>query len=119
MTDLDAVTAWVEKYRKAWESNDPRDIRELFAEDAAYFTAPYAKPWIGREAILAGWLDRQDRPHSTKFAWHPLIVTGEMSVIEASTCYPRRSFRNLWVLRLDLTGQARQFTEWWMQEPRE
>jgi ketosteroid isomerase-like protein len=119
MTNLDAVTAWVEKYRKAWESNDPHDIRELFADDAAYFTAPYAKPWIGREAIVAGWLDRQDRPNSTRFAWHPLIVTEEMAVIEASTSYPRRRFRNLWVLRLDLTGQARQFIEWWMQEPLE
>ena len=117
MTSLDAVTAWVEKYRKAWDTNDPGDIRDLFADDAAYFTAPYAKPWIGREAIVAGWLARRDRPGTTTFAWHPLIVTEEMAVIEASTTYPNRRYRNLWVLRLDLTLQARQFTEWWMQEP--
>lgn len=117
MTSLDAVAAWVEKYRKAWESNRPEDIRDLFAEDAAYFTAPYAKPWIGREAIVTGWTGHRDRPRSTAFSWHPLMVTEEMSVIEAATTYPHRRYRNLWILRLDLTLQARQFTEWWMREP--
>ena len=51
MTSLDAVTAWIDRYRRAWEANDPRDIAGLFAEDAAYFTEPYAKPWLGRDAI--------------------------------------------------------------------
>jgi uncharacterized protein (TIGR02246 family) len=117
MSSLDAVTAWVDNYRKAWETNDPDHIRDLFADDAAYFTEPYAKPWVGREGIVAGWLDRQDEPGTTAFSWHPLIVTDELAVIEATTTYPDRVFRNLWVLRLDHTGQARQFTEWWMQEP--
>ncbi|SDT77146.1 nuclear transport factor 2 family protein [Actinoplanes derwentensis] len=116
MTSLDAVTAWVGKYRKAWESNDPEDIRDLFAEDAAYFTEPYAKPWVGREAIVTGWTARRDRPGTTTFSWHPLIVTEEMSIIEAATSYPERRYRNLWILRLDHTLLARQFTEWWMRE---
>ncbi|GIF03139.1 nuclear transport factor 2 family protein [Actinoplanes siamensis] len=118
MTNLDAVAAWVRNYRRAWETNDPDDIRGLFAEDAAYFTAPYARPWIGREAIVMGWLARKDEPGSTTFTWQPLIVTEELAVIEGRTVYPGREFRNLWVLRLDQTGQARQFTEWWMEVPR-
>ncbi|MFC7527717.1 nuclear transport factor 2 family protein [Actinoplanes sp. GCM10030250] len=117
MTSLNAVTAWVDNYRKAWESNDADDIRDLFADDAAYFTEPYAKPWVGREAIVTAWLERQDESGTTAFTWHPLIVSDDLAVIEASTTYPDRVYRNLWVLRLDETGQARQFTEWWMQEP--
>jgi uncharacterized protein (TIGR02246 family) len=66
MTNLDAVTAWVANYRKAWESNTAEDIAALFAEDASYFPEPFAKPWVGRE-------------------------------------------------KLDISGQARQFTEWWME----
>lgn len=116
MTNLDAVTAWVSGYRKAWESNDPDDVRRLFADDAAYFTEPYAKPRVGREAIVAGWLADPDEPGTTAFSWHPLIVTDEIAVLEATTTYPDRVFRNLWVLRLDHTGKARQFTEWYMQE---
>ena len=117
MSSLDAVTAWVQNYRVAWESNNPGDVGDLFAEDAAYFTEPYAKPWRGREEIVAEWLKHKDEPGTTTFEWHPLIVTEDLAIIEATTHYPDRVFSNLWVLRLDLTGQARQFTEWWMQHP--
>ena len=65
MSSLDAVTAWIENYRKAWESNDPRDIGDLFAEDGAYFTEPFAKPWLGREAIVENWIKNADQPGST------------------------------------------------------
>jgi hypothetical protein len=34
MTGLDAVTAWIGNYQRAWASNDPEQIGELFAEDA-------------------------------------------------------------------------------------
>jgi uncharacterized protein (TIGR02246 family) len=117
MTSLDAVTAWVQHYRVAWESNDPGDIGNLFAEDAAYFTEPYAKPWLGRAQIVKEWLKAKDQPGSTTFEWHPLIVTDDLAIIEATTHYPGKVYSNLWVPRLDQTGQARQFTEWWMPHP--
>ncbi|WP_306207021.1 nuclear transport factor 2 family protein [Actinoplanes sp. RD1] len=119
MTSLDAVTGWVTSYRAAWESNDPDDIGGLFAEDAAYFTEPWAKPWLGRDEIVKCWLQRKDDPGSTTFDWHPVIVTDEVAVVAARTVYTDLSqiFHNMWVLRLDTNGQARQFTEWWMQQP--
>jgi hypothetical protein len=119
MTSLDAVTGWVQGYRRAWESNDPGDIGGLFTDDAAYFTEPYAKPWLGRDEIVAQWLQRRDEPGGTTFEWHPLIVTEELAIIEATTVYrePARTYSNMWVLRLDNLGQARQFTEWWMKHP--
>ena len=117
MTNLDAVTAWVTNYRKAWGSNDPSDIGDLFTEDAAYFPQPYAKPWLGREKIIAKWLKHRDEPGTTTFEWHPLIVTPELAIIEATTTYPNETFSSLWNLRLDQHGQARQFTEWRMKHP--
>jgi hypothetical protein len=119
MTSLDAVTGWVRGYRRAWESNDPGHIGGLFADDAAYFTEPWAKPWLGRDEIVAQWLRRRDAPGETTFEWHPLIVTEELAIIEATTVYrePSRTYSNMWVLRLDNLGQARQFTEWWMKHP--
>ncbi len=95
MTSLDAVTAWVGNYRKAWESNDPQDIADLFAEDAAYFTEPFAKPWIGRDKIVTKWLKAKDKPGSTTFEWHPVIVTEDLAIIQATTQYPKRTFSNL------------------------
>jgi uncharacterized protein (TIGR02246 family) len=119
MTSLDAVANWVRNYRRAWESNDADDVGGLFADDAAYFTEPYAKPWLGRDEIVAQWLRRRDEPGDTTFDWHPLIVTDDLAIIEATTVYrsPPRTYSNMWVLRLDNQGQARQFTEWWMQHP--
>jgi uncharacterized protein (TIGR02246 family) len=119
MTNLDAVTAWVQGYRRAWESNKPEDIAGLFADDAAYFTEPFAKPWLGRDEIVAQWLRQRDEPGDTTFEWHPLIVTEDLAMIEATTVYrsPARTYSNMWVLRLDNQGRARQFTEWWMKHP--
>ena len=117
MSSLDAVTAWVDNYRKAWESNDPHDIADLFAEDAAYFSEPFAKPWLGRDDIVEKWIGARDEPGTTAFEWHPLIVTDDLAIIEATTTYATETFSNMWVLRLDNLGQARQFTEWWMRHP--
>jgi hypothetical protein len=58
----ETVTAWVNGYIGAWESNDPTQIGALFTDNATYLTAPFRKPWVGRDAIVAGWLDRQDTP---------------------------------------------------------
>jgi uncharacterized protein (TIGR02246 family) len=121
MTNLDAVTAWVRNYRVAWESNDPHHIGGLFAEDAAYFPEPYARPWLGRDEIVAKWLAAKDEPGDTTFEWHPVIVTDDLAIIEAKTEYrsTAQTYSNMWVLRLDNSGQARQFTEWWMLQPKE
>jgi ketosteroid isomerase-like protein len=116
VTSLDAVTAWIGNYERAWASNDPGEIGDLFADDAAYFPEPWATPWRGRDEIVAQWLRRRDEAGSWTFSWHPLIVTDELAIIEGETVYPDRTYSNLWVLRLDQAGQARQFTEWWMDQ---
>ena len=118
MTSLDTVTAWIENYRAAWRSNDPALIAGLFAEDAAYFPEPFGTPGRGRDEIVARWLARKDEAGTWTFTWHPLIVTEDLAVIEGETVYPDRRYSNLWVLRLDELGQARQFTEWWMDQSR-
>ena len=64
------------------------------------------------------WLKNKDDPGTTTFEWHPLLVTDDLASIEAKTGYPTKVFSNLWVLRLDNSGQARQFTEWWMLHPK-
>jgi ketosteroid isomerase-like protein len=116
VTSLDAVTAWIGNYQVAWRTNDPGDIGNLFAEDAAYFPEPYGTPWRGRDEIVQKWLARKDEPDTWAFEWHPLIVTDDLAIIEGRTVYPDRTYSNMWVLRLDQSGQARQFTEWWMDQ---
>ena len=118
MMDLDAVHRWMEGYLQAWHSNRSEDIGALFTPEANYFTAPYRQPWAGREAIIAGWLDRKDEPGEFKFRYEILGLDGEAAFVRGWTDYPQhgKSFSNLWVVRLDETGQCREFIEWWMEE---
>jgi hypothetical protein len=43
--DASAVAAWVDQYSRAWNSNDPADIRDLFSEEAVYYTGPFDPRW--------------------------------------------------------------------------
>jgi len=117
VNDADAVTAWINAYVRAWNTNDPQDIGELFAEQAVYHTAPFDPPWRGRGQIIDGWLGRKDEPGETTFDWRPVAVTDAVAVVQGTTVYPTQTFSNLWVIRLDEDGRCREFTEWWMQHP--
>ena len=119
MPDSDGVRAWVEGYVVAWNSNSPDDIVRLFTEDAEYYTDPYGPPWVGRAQIVEQWLARQDRAGETSFEWQPLVITDEVAVVTGETTYPHAAYSNLWVIRLDADGRCREFTEWWMERPRE
>jgi ketosteroid isomerase-like protein len=117
MPTSERLTAWVEGYVRAWNSNDPGDIGSLFSEDAVYRTEPYRPGIRGREAIVADWLERKDEPGETTFTWQPLVVTPDVAVVQGETSYrtPPRRYSNLWVIRLDAAGACTEFTEWWMQ----
>jgi hypothetical protein len=116
MTDI--LTDWMDRYRRAWETNNTNDIRALFSEDAQYRTEPYAEPWIGHAEIVDGWLAIQDEPGEFSFEWEPVVATGEMGIIQGRTVYGERDehYRNLWVIRFQPDGRASEFTEWWMSE---
>jgi ketosteroid isomerase-like protein len=114
---IDSVTAWVQKYRTAWESNDPDDIRAAFTEDAEYRDGPAnSTPWIGHDAIVAGWIEHRDEPGTTEFQWHPLALDGEVAVLRCVTDYVDvgRVYDNLWVIRLAPDGRAREYTDWFV-----
>src|SRR6059036_197967 len=113
--DRTDVAAWVERYRRTWESNDPDDIESLFADDGRYLTEPYAEPWAGREAIVRGWLEHRDEPGQTEFTFEVIAVDGDLGIVRGQTKYldpPERVYSNLWLVRLDGDGRCREFVEW-------
>jgi uncharacterized protein (TIGR02246 family) len=114
MTDLDTVRRWVDGYVRAWDSNDPADIGALFTDDARYYTAPFREPWQGRDGIVQGWLDRKDQPGDATFEWQPVLVAGEVAIVQGVTVYSDETYSNLWVIRLSADGRCHEFTEWWM-----
>jgi uncharacterized protein (TIGR02246 family) len=113
------LTRWMDGYVRAWNTNDPADIGALFTDAATYRTEPYAQPWVGRQAIVEHWLAIKDEPGQTSFEWHRVAVADDVAVIEGRTRYhvdPPRTYRNLWVIRLDDEGRCVEFTEWYMEE---
>jgi len=116
----EGLTDWVRRYRLAWESNDPEQIADLYAENAEYRMRPYLDPVQGRERIVADWLERADEPGDTGFEHEILAVTEDVGFVQCRTTYASagEDYHNLWVLRLDDNGQATEFTEWWMLDDR-
>jgi ketosteroid isomerase-like protein len=118
MTDATTVTTWMTGYLKAWDSNEPDDIRSLFTDDAEYLTAPFEPARVGVDAIVAGWLDDQDQPGDHAFTWSQLGLEGDTAFVEGDTTYTDgRRYANLWVIRFAGDGRASSYTEWYMRYP--
>jgi ketosteroid isomerase-like protein len=121
MADQDTVASWMAGYIRAWESNDPADIRALFTDDALYYSAPFEPPRVGREAIVAGWLEDRDEPEDHTFSWSTAGVDGDLAFVQGETAYRQnaeagRTYSNLWVIRFAADGRATSFTEWYMRQ---
>ncbi len=117
--DREQVAEWVERYVRAWRTNEPDDIARLFAEDATYATGPFDQPWRGREAIVAGWLARKDEPGTWTFRSEVLATSPEGGVVRGWTTYPadQQEFSNIWLIALDGDGRCSALTEWWVERP--
>lgn len=110
------VERWVEEYVRAWSSNDPEDIGGLFTDDASYYTAPFRKPWSGRDAIVRDWIDRKDEPGDWSFRSDVLAIADDIAFVQGQTDYASdgKTYSNLWVIRMR-DGRCSEFTEWWME----
>lgn len=114
----DTITSWMNGYLKAWDSNDPADIRAIFTEDAIYRTQPFGEPWRGHAQIVDGWIEAGDTAGNHRFEWHVLAEADGLAFVQGETIYPESSdYSNLWVIRLEEDGRASEFTEWWMERP--
>ncbi len=119
-----AAHEWIARYVRAWETNDPDDVRALFTEDAEYRDGPSTPPWVGHDAILAGWLGQKDDPGTWSFDYDLIAVDGDVVVVRGQTSYPEsttksRRYDNLMVIRLTAGGRARSFTDWFVRDDAE
>lgn len=121
----DQVQGWLDRYVDAWRSNDPAQIRALFAEDATYRYSPWDEPIRGPEAIADAWLENPDAPDSWEARYESLAINGNLAVTRGRTRYfdtdrtaVRTEYDNIFVIRLDDLGRATDFTEWYMERPK-
>ena len=108
------VEAWVQAYVRAWETGAKKDITALFAPSAEYHEWPYETAWIGREAIIEGWLGREPwQRGGWKFEWNILTISGDTAAIGGTGVYTELgTFSNLWTVTFDKRGKCTVFRMW-------
>jgi ketosteroid isomerase-like protein len=111
------IATWLSRYLDAWTTNDPATIASLFTADAVYLPTPFSAGWRGREAIVAGWLERRDEPGDWTFEHEIVCGSLERAVVRGRTVYPRqgREYSNIWLVEFAADGRCREFTEWWVE----
>jgi nuclear transport factor 2 (NTF2) superfamily protein len=113
----DAAENWVTLYRRAWDSNEPDDVRAAFTDDAIYRTEPWVDdPWVGIESIIENWIDSKDEPGDFTFEHDVIGTSGDRIFVQGVTDYrpsEGKLYYNLWVVELAADGRARDFTEWY------
>jgi SnoaL-like protein len=107
---------WIAGYERAWRATGTDALRELFAPDAAYSTAPFEEPHRGLAAIAEMW-ERERTGPDEEFTMTSEIVAvdGDTGVARIEVRYgdPRHPlYRDLWVVRLDPGGRCTSFEEW-------
>jgi ketosteroid isomerase-like protein len=94
-------------------TDDPADIAALFTEDATYVPRPFSKTWVGRDSIVARWIEQGDSKARWQFDSEVVAVDGDTGVIQGLTTYlahddqPEDVYSNIWVIRLAPDGRAR------------
>ena len=123
MLDTKTIERWLSAYLKAWRSDSPNDIAELFESDARYFTEPFRDPRVGREAIVEWWVGNGDSAVPWAFEHEVLAGEGPLFVVKSVTTYPQGGdgvgepevYDNIWLVTLEESGRASEFVEYWME----
>ena len=121
--DRSDLEDWLTRYRTAWKSDDPDQIAALFVDDATYSPWPFSTAWEGRPQIVRKWVDRGDSKRPWEFDHEILAFEGDSGVVRGLTTYPAHAdepeavYSNIWLIRLNPDGRAREFAEWWVERP--
>ena len=117
----DDVQRWLDAYVEAWRTYDPAAIGDLFSVDVRYRYQPYLEPIVGRDALVADWVEDPDEAAR----YEPYAVDGDRAVAVGESRYfegdgsLRTIFHNCWLLRFDADGRCAEFVEFWREVPEE
>ncbi len=111
------VDEWVEAYRVAWETRDPRAAAALFSEESSYRSNIFEEPHVGRDGVAAYWSSvteaqsnvtvRMGRPFTDGFRVAVEFWTN-MNVADDPVTLP-----GCLLLEFDDDGLCRRLREYW------
>ncbi len=109
----------MEAYRRAWISNDPAQVGDLFADDAVYVVDPFTPPWQGREDIVHRWTAGISQ--QVEMEWEVQALDGDVAVVHwivvtRNAGDPVRvQYDGLLMLRFAADGRCREHREWYFR----
>ena len=95
--DREGAQRWLDRYVAAWRSYDRDEIAGLFADDVAYRYHPFAPVAVDGDTVVA---------------------TGRSTYREAPQGPVTEIFDNCFVIRFDAAGRCREFTEYYIKQPK-
>ncbi len=78
--DAAAFSAWLDRYKQAWEERNAGLASALFTEDASYHEMPFDAPIMGRAAIEAYWTRITATQSNIRFSYEVLSCTGDRGI---------------------------------------
>ena len=80
----------IEYFGAGWMAGDPRQMTEVFAEDATFVPDPFSKAVVGREAIAAYWDTLPYEQSEVAFRFGEIYVRGPWFATEFKCTFRRR-----------------------------
>lgn len=80
LIDAAAFSAWLDRYKQAWEARDAALAGALFTEDASYHEMPFDAPMQGRAAIEAYWTRVTATQTNVRFTYDLLSCAGAQGI---------------------------------------
>jgi len=80
LIDAAAFSAWLDRYKQAWETRDAALAGALFTADASYHEMPFDAPMQGRDAIEAYWTRVTATQSDVRFTYDVLSCAGEQGI---------------------------------------
>ena len=121
--DRGRIAEWVADYERAWRTAGTDQLAELFTPDATYLTTPFAEPVRGLDAIAELWEEEREGPDEEFTLQSEIVaVEGDTGVVRLEVRYGEphhRTYRDIWIVRLDRDGRCVYFEEWpfWPDQP--
>ncbi|HEX9122247.1 MAG TPA: nuclear transport factor 2 family protein [Actinomycetota bacterium] len=111
--------SWLDRYFRAWVSNDPAEVAGLFAEDAVYSWGPFREPARGREAIVRAWVEG-GVPDDLHLEYEALATVGPRGIAHWRSAFrseegSREEVDGILVCDFDELGRCTLHQEWYSE----
>ena len=115
----DEFSAWLDRYKKAWEERDPKLATEIFTATATYRETPFVAPLEGRQAIENYWREAVSGQSDVHFSYEVLACAGTRGICHWRTTLisvpagDTVTLDGLFCCDFEAPDQVQRLEEWW------